>query len=230
VLQRLPASSHVAAQEAAGAQTVTSPPSASTLLLPTIPARAVEQQSVPRSLLVSQIKSAEAALACLPIDAHFTEQRSALETKVSELKQSITHSKPVGARIDGARAMLCRARKRKEAAVEECTVALAAQEPADREIMQVQLELAELEAQSAAAPPPIAGNSHFENVTEKLTLLFAQMSQDAFMAPEHLQVARDFSHQFLGGMKKTLLCAAAAKESDASSLKFLFVVVFVFVF
>ena len=63
---------------------------------------------------LSKIRNLESALNALPVDdMDFADERGMLSRRISELRQELTETKPIGARIDSARDALQRAHARK---------------------------------------------------------------------------------------------------------------------
>ena len=110
-----------------------------------------------KAKISAKIKSLEAAVSHLPEDPEFDPQREALATKISELKRELTDAKPIGARIDGARAALQRSQDRRADA--QCALALAQKvvEAADAEVDKIAADLCDFESALAHSPPELAG-------------------------------------------------------------------------
>ena len=110
----------------------------------------VDQQSGDRHDFVQQLHKVEAALANLPDEAAYKSVREPLMHQAEELKRKITGSRPLGARIDGCRGALERARKRHDAASQGVAMATKILESASTEVTRLEAELKELEASVAA--------------------------------------------------------------------------------
>ena len=171
-----------------------------------------------RATIKNQIKIVEASLQCLPEDDSFSELRASLLTKIESLKQDLSDSAPIGARIDGTRGLLMRCQKRREAALATLRESQEAASFAEAEVSRVEKELEELEAALAKAPPPApgSGESHLDIVSSQVNMLMSELAAAEGLEPEHLMNAKMFAHQFIAGMKRTIEHVEAAKsEEDA---------------
>ena len=185
---------------------------------PTQSAPSPQHQSTPatptRTQIVAMIKSAEASLACLSEDDIFAEQRQALTDKIASLRQDIVDAKPIGARIDGARAFLSRAQERRENAANAMEIAKAAMEAADEEIDKVTQELLDLESALAKAPQPPASDSPLDALASHLEVVLAELSVKDALLPEQLQNCQEHARTLLEGMRKSYGVAKANLGED----------------
>ena len=98
-----------------------------------------------RSDLVRQLAAVEQALACLPDGAMFQVSRAPLLMQQEELKKAISNSRPFGARLDGCKAALARARSRLDEATNNVLVAQQQQTEASNQVMKLEADLKDLE-------------------------------------------------------------------------------------
>ena len=164
-----------------------------------------ESRSLPsKAQLSTMIRSAEDSLARLPPDEMFADQRAMLSAKIESLKQYITETKPIGARIDGARGFLARAQTRREAAVTAMETAKLAMAAADAEITQATADLAELEAALANQHVP---ENPVDALDVQLSHMIKLLSADGALPAEHLQSASNAATQFLQGIRQSFVAA-----------------------
>ena len=71
------------------------------------------QETKTRAELISQLQAVESALSSLPESEAFRVSRTPLVQQQTELKKRIRELKPLGAQLDGCKAGIARARKRK---------------------------------------------------------------------------------------------------------------------
>ena len=95
--------------------------------------------------LSAQIKKAEQALAALPDVPEFASERAALANKAKSLKREIITAKPMGARYDGTKDALNRAKARRAEAQAAVEVAQQLLQVASDEVVALETELQELE-------------------------------------------------------------------------------------
>ena len=100
----------------------------------------------------ANLKQLELALQALPDSPAFADSRAAIQANVQKEKESIRDAKSMGARLDGARAALARARARRADATKAFELARAAVATADKEIAEFTTDVEELEKAIAAAP------------------------------------------------------------------------------
>ena len=183
------------------------------------PATAPAPAAVPpsRAKVSDQIKALEAAIALMPAEPEFEQQCEALRAKVTALRREIIDAKPIGARIDGTRAALQRAQDRKAEAVRTLVLAQDAVSAADAETDKLALELAELEAALAHAPPEAMDTAppvcSLDMLGSQLKQFISALKADEHIDPAHLSHAEAHVSQLIGGFEATLQHAGRAREA-----------------
>ncbi len=171
-------------------------------------------QQSSKAQLTAQVKSLEAALAHLPDEPIFEDQRKSLAAKAAALKQEISETKPVGRRIDGARTALERAQKRRAEATRALQLAQDVARAAAEEVDKIAAELDELESALAKAPavsifgPPEV--NPVEGLHKQLCAVLAHLKADPRIDPVLVRLAEENSSRLLQGFRATL---SAAEES-----------------
>ena len=119
-----------------------------------------------RGALHSRIRCLEAALAALPPPTSIDDDcykipRDELMKQIAALKRQIIDAKPIGARIDGCRAALTRAMKRRDSGHEALHAAQAVVTAADIEVatLEIDLQTLEVELQSSTEAEPETAES-----------------------------------------------------------------------
>ena len=145
----------------------------------------------------SSIRQTEATLAATPEDD--TEIRDILTARLAALKSTLEDARPVGARLDQARAAAARARARREDAIAAAEAARALQIAAEAEILTAEQDVAELERQLALQStavatftPPLATATCASSMDQLQMLLsgpIKNFSDDPFVPAEQVQHA-----------------------------------------
>ena len=172
-------------------------------------------QATGKANLHAQIKSLEAALAHLPDEAAFVDQRNALLTRVDVLKQEISDTKPIGRRIDSTRAALTRAQKRRSEAASLVELAVSLLEDADAEVDKNAGELEQLEG--ALAKPVVAPTRSSDSVDalhQNLVALLANAKADPHIDPQLVAMAEKHSSELLQGFRATFVASMEAKANN----------------
>jgi len=186
---------------------------------PPAPADSRAGSSTAKAELSNRIKSIEAAIALLPSDPDFDWQRDALRGKVSDMKREISDAKPIGARIDGARAALQRSQERRAEAERALALAQAVVSAAEAETDKIAGELAELEAalahshQEAAEAVPSLSSSPVEALGVQLAQFLSALKADEHVDPTHFSQAEAHVNQLIAGFEATLSHAGLAREA-----------------
>ncbi len=172
--------------------------------------------SYTKAQLAAQIKSIEAAMAHLPDEPAFSEQRASLLAKADALKQERSEAKPIGARIDGARARLERAQKRRAEAVRALELAQDVVKAADAEVDKIAAELEELESALAKAPAqpgtePATEKGHVQALREQLCAVLTHLKANPRVDPALVNLAEAHSAQLLQGFQVTLSAAESVR-------------------
>jgi hypothetical protein len=124
---------------------VVSPSAESVVALSQTPVVAVTVVSN-KSQFVSQLQQLEASLAALPDCQDFSAVRAQFVSQINDTKSKIYSTKPFGARLDGCRNALERARNRLGTADAAVQAAAVVRETAANQVTKYEAELAELEA------------------------------------------------------------------------------------
>ena len=116
-----------------------------------------------RGALHNRIRCLEAALAALPPPTSFDDDcykipRDELMKQITALKRQIIDAKPIGARIDGCRAALARAMKRRDTGHDALQAAQAVAAATDIEVatLEIDLQTLEFELQASVEEPETA--------------------------------------------------------------------------
>ena len=155
----------------------------------------------------SSIRQTEATLAATPEDD--TEIRDILTARLAALKSTLEDARPVGARLDQARAAAARARARREDANAAAEAARALQIATEAEVLTAEQAVAELERQlalqstaAATSAPPLETAtcaSSMDQVQMLLAGLIKNLSDDPFVPAEQVQHATLHVSELLKG-------------------------------
>ena len=147
------------------------------------------------------IRQLEAAMAATPEDD--TEIREIYASRIASMKATLEDARPVGARLDQARAAAARARSRREDAIAATEAARALQAAAEAEIAAAEQDVAELERQLALhTTPPMAsatGASSMDQVQMLLAGLIKNLADNPFVPAEQVQHATLHVSELLKG-------------------------------
>ena len=142
-----------------------------------------------RPKILQHIKALQTALDALPDDAKFCKEREILAARIKEHKKKLIDSKPIGARIDGCKAVLARAVARRQSALKGTELAQAALKQADDEVATYTTELAALEAEvarvNAASTPGANDGNSLESLAKALQKVLEEMGSSN-RVPVHL--------------------------------------------
>ena len=111
----------------------------------------IAQEDTSRAEYVEQIKLTDETLTSLPDTPTMAGARVSLLAEKDKYKKLIINSRPLGARLDGCKGAVARARKRQTAAIAELEQAQVRLAEANSSVTAKELELQELESQCAAA-------------------------------------------------------------------------------
>ena len=141
-----------------------------------------------RQALVTQLQQLEASLAQIPDAPGLADVRETIMTKHALVKQRLSEVRPLGARLDGCRAALTRARARCKVATEAVSAAIAAQEEAQRQVVQYETQLRELEATVATAQPEqVDGSNSIERLQGDMERILREMAHGGQVPGEEVQ-------------------------------------------
>ena len=169
-----------------------------------------------------RIKALENSLASLPEEEEFQTLRDSLSEKLESLKSSISDSKPIGARIDAARAMLGRAQQRRAEAERAKQLADTCLQSANDEVDRVATELASLEAALAAAPTAStsnetescsSGTNRLDHLQATLEGFLTELGQNDHVAESLTQEAALHCQRLVSGLRGTLKAANEAEKA-----------------
>ena len=175
---------------------------------------AAAEEPPSRQQLLASVKHLEAALAAIPAGVGDDATRDMLAAQLDEKRRLLGETKPMGKRLDGARAALARALKRQEAAVESVQLALAAQEASNAEVTHLRAEVASLEEQIGppAAPVPATPAPVMEQLESLLQQAVAQLAEAETVSGEAVSDASAQSAALLERFKATLDMVKRAEE------------------
>ena len=175
-------------------------------------------ETATKAQLQTRIKQLEAALGALPEDIEdIAEERESIAARIASAKRELHGSKPIGARIDGARAALQRARQRQEDAAQALAAAQLLNGDATTEVADLEEQLHDLEMSLADGsdmmddePAPPASKAY-----EILQQMIGHLKADACVPPGHVQAATDHVQKLFDGFRLTLAHADAARAATA---------------
>ncbi|CAK0811430.1 unnamed protein product [Prorocentrum cordatum] len=166
-------------------------------------AKALSNEAPNKGHLQARIKQLETALAAIPEDdAELATERASLATQPTDTKRQLLGSKPIGARIDGARAALGRARQR-QAEAEQVTA--------------LETELQELEASLTTEAPIEATATPESQAYTILGQMIDQLTADEYVHPGHVEAAKTHVRQLFAGFRDTLQQAEATRAAAAGT-------------
>ena len=132
----------------------------------TAPTSTTTPTTASRGALHNRIRCLEAALAALPPPTSFDDDcykipRDELVKQIGALKRQIIDAKPIGARIDGCRAALARAMKRRDSGHDALQAAQAVVTATDIEVatLEIDLQTLEFELQASTEAEPETAES-----------------------------------------------------------------------
>ena len=200
---------------------------------PVAPAATLQEidPAVDKKAVQAKIKSLETALAAVPADE--PDMADMLRARIQAQRQLIVQTKPLGARLDAARAALGRAQQRHDEATKALEAAQLLHASTAEDVGKLQVELRDLEQQVAHAPPDDPASAagaatsagHPDAATEQppmqqvhllLSKVLADMAGDAFAVPEHIAAAKEHVQMLYTGFKKTADAAQQARAAAAA--------------
>ena len=189
------------------------PPSGAVLTTETMPPAAGSEEAPPiRTELVSSIKQLEAALTSIPDVPALQGARAQVQQQLDEKRKQLGDLRPIGKRLDGARAALSRSRRRLATAEESLRLAQQAVDAAKEEVQKLETDVRELETQvpTTSATHEIAASDVIANLTTQLDATIAQLASFTTVAPDAVAEAQAQSQSIIAKFKATLDQAAAA--------------------
>ncbi|CAK0855188.1 unnamed protein product [Prorocentrum cordatum] len=149
---------------------------------------------------LAQIKKLEGSLAEILEDEETLKE--AILQRIAAKKQLLAAGKPVGARVDQARAALTRAQGRQADAQAAIDAAVALKQVADAEAVQYAKEVADLEQQLVHAPPPPApelAEAPVAQVQRLLSGMISELRDDEYVDPAHVEAATQHCQRLVEG-------------------------------
>ncbi|CAK0851528.1 unnamed protein product, partial [Prorocentrum cordatum] len=170
-----------------------------------------------KAQLQARVKQLEHVLATIPEedDAELASERISLTTRLDDYKRQIVGSKPIGARIDGTRAALGRARARREEAEQALKASTLLVKQSTDEVTALEAELSELEASLAADPMAAEAFAPASHAFEILNQMIEHLKKDEHVHPGHVQAATQHVQQLFEGFQATLNQAVATRAAAA---------------
>ncbi|CAK0834692.1 unnamed protein product, partial [Prorocentrum cordatum] len=174
---------------------------------------------------LARVKYLEAALAALPADDPlFAEEKVGLGQRFAEAKRAVHSVRPIGARIDCARAALERSRSRQAEAAKAVEAAqklpqLAADEVAALEAELQELRQAEREATdvSSAEMEPAPPATPSDQARAALNMTIANLATDSCVHPGRVEAAHAHVKQLFDGFRLALQQAEATRAAAAGT-------------
>ena len=178
---------------------------------------------------LARVRYLEAALAALPADDPlFAEEKVTLGQRLAEAKRAVHGVRPIGARIDGARAALERSRSRQAEAAQAVEAAQQLHQLAADEVVALEAELQELRQAEREASltsdmmctepgPAQAAAQPVEQAHAALNQMIASLSTDSYVHPAHLEAATAHVQQLFDGFRVTLQHAEATRAAAAGT-------------
>ena len=156
-----------------------------------------------RASLVARIKEIDIALSALPDKDDFKEARQHLTLQKETVKKQIIEAKPMGARMDGCKAALERAVKRRHQAVEALEAAKAAVMEADRHVTSKEAELKQLEAEARASvlSEERPKGTCLDELENSMTKVLQEMEGSGHVQEMHLKEAYGSMSKLFVGLK-----------------------------
>ena len=166
-----------------------------------------------KQALVAKIKQLESSLASVPEGPECKNIRDLIMQQIDQAKAKISSTKPLGARLDGCREALARAKKRFAAAESLAQSALTAQNVAAAEVTKVQAELTELEGLMAEDARSAAEGSSLEKLQAQMRTIVSQMSCSVHVETGEAQQVM----QMMSSLFQQLTCIASKSQMAASA-------------
>eukprot|EP00973_Karenia_brevis_P059971 8346016-Karenia_brevis.AAC.1 len=109
----------------------------------------------------------------LPQSSAYDGMREDITNKIQGLKESLIHSKPIGARVDACRALVARCQARRDQAQQALSLAQQVMKEADKELADANAKMASIEAELASADEP----NSLESMATSMTKVLEEMEQ-----------------------------------------------------
>ena len=148
-----------------------------------------QQTGDERQALTSQIGQLENSLAALPPGPEYQCIRDQISTQIAQTKAKICSTRPLGARLDGCRDALERAKHRLTSAESLAQAAIAAQTEAASQVTKLQSELAELENLVAEDTRKKEEGSSLDRLQTQMQAIVGEMSNSIHVDASEAQVA-----------------------------------------
>ena len=154
-------------------------------------------------------KAMEEALAALPNNPRLESTRKGMQAEIAEIDMAIQAISPVGARLDGAKAALQRAKDRKVEAENALVLAQQTVSAAALEVAEMEKQVEELQAQVV----PATQNDPVEEVKRALDMGMDALRKATSVDPNIVAQAQASSDQLLKGFRDVFDFAAKAEAA-----------------
>eukprot|EP00973_Karenia_brevis_P036507 5033889-Karenia_brevis.AAC.1 len=124
--------------------------------------------------------------------------RDSIAMQINELKHSLIHAKPIGARVDACRALVTRCQARKEQAQQALNLAQQVMADADKELADANAEMVRLESELASSEKP----DSLESMATSMTRVLTEMQDGGIVPPKIIEEAQNQMQVLLGGIRK----------------------------
>ena len=184
------------------------------------PARRVGEATPTKNQLQARVKQLEAALSALPEDVEdLAAERESIAARLEGARRELRGSRPIGARIDGARAALQRSKKRQEDAAQALAAAQLLNGEAAAEVADLEEQLHDLEM-SLAVGTDMTDDETAQPASkayEILQQMIEHLKEDSCVQPGHVQAATDHVQKLFDGFRLTKEHADAARAAAANA-------------
>jgi len=180
---------------------------------------AAPQENGEAKKLKADLAQLESTIALIPKIPEFAAATQDLEARAAAKRLALRAMKPPGARLDAARAALDRAAARRVQAEEAYRLACTTMSAADEEIARLRVDIASIEAEVAASPPPPSAQDPLQAFTamqEAMDNMIRLAQATPGYHAEHIAQAKSHAEQLSVGFRVTLEAAKKAEEARAA--------------
>ena len=164
-----------------------------------------------RAELIRRLKQVDAAISQLDGPA-FEDARAPLMRQQEELKRAISATRSAGARLDGCRGALTRAKGRAEKTEEELARTAAQAKLAQEAVTKLEAELAELEQDLVMQDKQTEGDASLDALHSQMNQIVTQMTGSGNVSMDEVQEATQQMQLLFAGLQ-TIQAAALARAS-----------------
>ena len=166
-----------------------------------------------RQALFGRLKVCEQALATLPDEEWCAPQRIAMTQQREALRKQISETKSLGARLDGWRAALERAKQRRAHAQEIAAAAAAAQDKANQDVVRLSSELAELEQHVRSEQTKEQNADCVTRLHSEMSAVVAEMTGSGNVDQAEIAATKSAMEQLFWSLSNpgSRICAAASR-------------------